>query len=330
MNILVISPAWVGDTVMMQVMIARLRQYEPAAHISVMAPAWCLGLLARMPGVDATLENPFGHGALRLGQRRRLGHSLRGRFDRCYVLPNSFKSALLPWFARIPERIGFVGELRHGLLNDARRLDKAALPLMVERFALLAEARHSPLPRPLPQPVLLSSAQQQDAVLQRLQLDQMRPALALCPGAEFGEAKRWPVRHFAAVARAAHARDWQGWLLGSHKDKAIGEEIAAAAPGAINLCGRTSLEDVVDLLAFANHAVSNDSGLMHIAAATATPLVAVYGSSSPGFTPPLTDLAVIESLQLDCSPCFKRVCPLGHTACLNGLEPARILRHLSI
>lgn len=330
MNILVISPSWVGDTVMMQVMIARLRQYELAAHITVMAPAWCLGLLSRMPGVDATLENPFGHGSLRLAERRRLGHSLRGRFERCYVLPNSFKSALLPWFARIPQRIGFVGEMRRGLLNDARPLDKAALPLMVERFAQLAAAPGAALERPLPLPVLQSGSEQQDAVLQRLQLDQMRPALALCPGAEFGEAKRWPARHFAAVARAAHARDWQVWLLGSHKDAAIADEIAAAAPGAINLCGRTSLEDVVDLLAFASHAVSNDSGLMHIAAATGTPLVAVYGSSSPGFTPPLTDGAVIESLQLECSPCFKRVCPLGHTACLNGLEPARILRHLPL
>lgn len=315
---------------MMQVMIARLRQFHPAAHITVMAPAWCLGLLSRMPGVDATLENPFGHGALRLAERRRLGHSLRGRFERCYVLPNSFKSALLPWFARIPHRIGFVGEMRRGLLNDARRLDQSALPLMVERFAQLAETSAHPLSRPLPQPVLLSSPEQQDALLKRLNLDQLRPALALCPGAEFGEAKRWPARHFAAVARAAHARDWQVWLLGSHKDAAIADEIAAAAPGAINLCGRTSLEDVVDLLAFASHAVSNDSGLMHIAAATGTPLVAVYGSSSPGFTPPLTDAAVIESLHLECSPCFKRVCPLGHTACLNGLEPARILRHLPL
>lgn len=330
MNILVISPSWVGDTVMMQVLIARLRQYEPAAHITVMAPAWCRGLLSRMPGVDATLENPFGHGALRLAERRRLGHSLRGRFERCFVLPNSFKSALLPWFAGIPQRTGFVGELRRGLLNDARKLDPAALPLMVERFAQLAEAPGAPLLRPLPQPVLLSSPEQQEAVLQRLQLDQMRPALALCPGAEFGAAKRWPTRHFAAVARAAHACDWQVWLLGSDKDSAIAAEIAAAAPGAINLCGRTSLEEVVDLLAFAAHAVSNDSGLMHIAAATATPLVAVYGSSSPGFTPPLTDQAVIESLQLECSPCFKRICPLGHTACLNGLEPARVLRHLPL
>lgn len=314
----------------MQVMIARLREYHPSAIITVMAPHWCLGLLTRMPGVDATLENPFAHGALQLGHRRRLGKSLRGRFDRCYVLPNSLKSALVPWFANIKERIGFVGEMRYGLLNDARVLDIAGLPRMVERFAQLAEKPATPLPRPLPSPRLSSSAQQQAGVAQRLGLDAQRPALALCPGAEFGPAKRWPVRHYASVARAALDRGWQVILLGSNKDDALAAEIAAAAPGANNLCGRTSLEDVVDLLALSRYVVSNDSGLMHISAAVGTPLIAIYGSSSPGFTPPLSDQAVIESLQLECSPCFKRVCPLGHMACLNELKPERILQHLPL
>lgn len=330
MNILLISPSWVGDSVMMQVLVQRLRVHHPDAHLTVMAPAWSLGLLARMPGVNATLENPFGHGALRLHDRRQLGHSLRGRFDRCYVLPNSFKSALLPWFADIAERIGYVGELRYGLLTEARRLDKKALPLMVQRFAQLAEPAHAPLPSPMPQPRLNSTREQQLAVVQRLHLQGGRPALALCPGAEFGPSKRWPARHFAAVARRALQQDWQVWLLGSAKDAPIAQEIAAAAPGAHNLCGQTSLADVIDLLAAARHVVSNDSGLMHVAAAVGTPLVAVYGSSSPGFTPPLSDTAVIEQLSLSCSPCFKRECPLGHGNCMNELAPARILQHLPL
>lgn len=330
MKILLISPSWVGDAVMMQSLIARIDDYHPYAHVTVMAPAWCLGLFERMPGVDAVLENPFPHGALQLRARRRVGLELVRQFDRCYVFPNSLKSALVPWFAAIPERIGYVGEMRYGLLTDARRLDKAALPLMVERFAQLAEERGAPVQRPVPAPQLYSTDAHQEATLQRLGLDGLRPALALCPGAEYGPAKRWPTARFASVARAALTRDWQVWLLGSGKDKSLADEIAVAAPGSINLCGKTSLAEVVDLLAYARHAVTNDSGLMHIAAAVGTPLVAVYGSSSPGFTPPLSEQAVIESLKLPCSPCFKRECPLGHTGCLHNLEPARVLQHIPL
>lgn len=315
---------------MTQPFIARLKTRFPNCRITVMAPAWSRGLLSRLPGVDDTLENPFPHGALKLGERRRVGRRLQGRFDRCYVLPNSLKSALVPWFADIPQRIGFVGEWRYGLLTDARKLDKAALPLMVERFAALAEDKNLALTRPVPFPVLSSSSTQQVEVLRLLGLDAGKPALALCPGAEFGPAKRWPTQHFASVARAALERGWQVWLLGSNKDAPLADEIAADAGGARNLCGKTTLEQVIDLLAAARHAVSNDSGLMHIAAAVGTRLTAVYGSSSPGFTPPLSELAVIESLELECSPCFKRECPLGHTRCLHDLRPDRVLKHIAL
>lgn len=315
---------------MTQPFIARLKTRYPDCRITVMAPSWSRGLLSRLPGVDDTLENPFPHGALRLGERRRVGKELNGRFERAYVLPNSLKSALVPWFADIPERIGYIGELRYGLLTDARKLDKAALPLMVERFAALAEDRYSSLARPIPYPVLSSTSIQKTAVLAKLGLSESKPALALCPGAEFGPAKRWPTEHFAAVARAAMERGWQVWLLGSNKDAPLAEEILAQADGALNLCGKTVLEEVIDLLALSRHAVSNDSGLMHVAAAVGTPVTAVYGSSSPGFTPPLSAQAVIESLELECSPCFKRECPLGHTRCLKDLNPERVLKHIPL
>ena len=312
----------------MQPMVARLRQRFPQALITVMAPQWCLGLLSRMPGVDHTLENPFGHGALRLKERRALGHSLAGRFDRCYVLPNSLKSALIPWFAGIKTRIGFVGEFRYGLLNQPRRLDKTALPRMVERFAVLAEDADTAKPNSVPYPILNSSAEQQSGTLQRLGLDTTRPALTLCPGAEYGPAKRWPTSHFAKVAQDAIDKGWQVWILGSKKDADLALEITALTPGTQNLCGQTSLEEVIDLLAYSRAAITNDSGLMHISAAVGTDLVAIYGSSSPSFTPPLSDKAVISSLNLDCSPCFKRECPLGHTRCLNDLTPDSIIRLL--
>lgn len=309
----------------MQPMVARIRQTYPAAVITVMAPGWCLGLLSRMPGVDKVIENPFGHGALRLKERFRLGRSLAGQFDRCYVLPNSLKSALVPWFAQIEQRIGFVGEFRHGLLNDARRLDKIALPRMVERFAVLAEAPDVTKPTHVPNPALSSSTEQQTAALNKLGLDLNRPALTLCPGAEYGPAKRWPTRHFAAVAQAAIDKGWQVWILGSNKDESLAQEIVALTPAATNLCGKTSLEDAIDLLAHSRAAITNDSGLMHVAAAVGTELIAIYGSSSPGFTPPLSEKAVIRSLNLECSPCFKRECPLGHTRCLNDLKPEEII-----
>ncbi len=312
----------------MQPMVARLRQRFPQALITVMAPQWCLGLLSRMPGVDNTLENPFGHGALRLQERRALGRSFAGRFDRCYVLPNSLKSALIPWFAGIKTRIGFVGEFRYGLLNQPRRLDKTALPRMVERFAVLAEDADTAKPNSVPYPVLNSSAEQQSQTLQRLGLDTTRPALTLCPGAEYGPAKRWPTSHFAKVAQDAIDKGWQVWILGSKKDADLALEITALTPGTQNLCGQTSLEEVIDLLAYSRAAITNDSGLMHISAAVGTNVIAIYGSSSPSFTPPLSDKAVISSLNLDCSPCFKRECPLGHTRCLNDLTPDSITRLL--
>lgn len=314
----------------MQPMVARIRQTYPAALITVMAPGWCLGLLSRMPGVDKAIENPFGHGALLLKERFRLGRSLAGQFDRCYVLPNSLKSALVPWFAQIKQRIGFVGEFRHGLLNDARRLDKIALPRMVERFAVLAEAPDVTKPAHVPNPVLSSSTEQQTAALNKLGLDLNRPALTLCPGAEYGPAKRWPTRHFAAVAQAAIDKGWQVWILGSNKDESLAQEIIALTPTATNLCGKTSLEDAIDLLAHSRAAITNDSGLMHIAAAVGTELIAIYGSSSPGFTPPLSEKAVIRSLNLECSPCFKRECPLGHTRCLNDMNPEQIIQFLPL
>lgn len=326
MNILVVGPSWVGDTVISQVLLRLLKQQQPDAHIDYLAPPWTLPLLARMPEVRSGLLNPFGHGALQFGARRRLGLSLRNaRYDQAIVLPNSWKSALPPWFAGIPRRTGFRGEARWGLLNDIRVLDRTALPLMAQRFAALALPAGAALPEPLPQPALHAPPERQRAVLDRLGLDPARPAVAFCPGAEYGPAKRWPERHFAELARLLAARGYAIWLVGSPKDHAVAETIAQQAAGlCTNLCGKTDIAEAADLLATARLVVSNDSGLMHVAAAVGRPLVALYGSSSPGFTPPLSSDACIVTLNTDCSPCFRRECPLGHLKCLNELTPARV------
>lgn len=312
---------------MAQPLLMRLKQRDPQPILDVFAPAWVGPLLRRMPEVDEVITNPFAHGELRLGVRWKLARAFaRQGYRQAIVLPNSLKSALIPFFAGIPRRTGFVGEMRYGLLNDARKLDAAAYPLMVERFALLAQDAGEPLLRPLPNPRLMVNEEHRLAVLAKLDIDDRQPAVALCPGAEYGPAKRWPEAHFAVLARSLAARGYGVWLVGSHKDRAIGDAIAAASGGAArNLCGQTSLDQAVDLLASAAAVVTNDSGLMHVAAALGKPLVALYGSSSPGFTPPLSATARIASLHLPCSPCFQRECPLSHLDCLRKLAPEQVL-----
>lgn len=327
MKALVVAPSWIGDTILAQPLFARLHARLPGLQLDALAPRWVAPVLRRMPEIGAVVDSPFGHGELALKARWRLARQLAaGRYERAYVLPNSLKSALVPWLAAIPERIGFVGESRYGLVNRRHVLDKAALPLMVERFAQLAEAPGTPPPPPLPLPRLTSGPAEQAAALAALGLERPARLVAFCPGAEYGPAKRWPTAHFAALAQALAARGHTVWLFGSPKDRAVADAIVAASSGACrSLCGATSLDQAIDLIALAELVVCNDSGLMHVAAALERPLVALYGSSSPGFTPPLSERATIMSLGLACSPCFKRQCPLGHFDCLNKLDPARVL-----
>jgi heptosyltransferase-2 len=313
--------------VLAQPLFGLLHQKHPQLALDVLAPGWTLPLLARMPEVRCAIANPYDHGDLRLGERRRLGLSLAAQgYDQAIVLPNSFKSALVPFFAGIPLRTGYLGELRWGLLNDARRLDTRALPLMVERFAALAVEAGKPLPHPLPLAHLTVDEQQRRSVLHRLSLVPQQPVVALCPGAEYGPAKRWPATHFAELARALKARGCAVWVVGSAKDAPLGAEIEGLSGNSVvNLCGKTALNEAIDVLASVQLVVSNDSGLMHVAAALAKPLVALYGSSSPGFTPPLLPGAAILQLDLPCRPCFKRECPLVHFNCMVQLTPQQVL-----
>jgi heptosyltransferase-2 len=326
-KILVVAPSWIGDTLLAQPLFSLLHARHRDLALDVLAPAWTLPLIARMPEVRCGLLAPFGHGELRLGARRQLAHELRGEgYDQAIVLPNTFKSALVPWFAGIPRRTGYRGEMRWGLLNDVRRLDPRAMPLMAERYAALAGHAGESVPRPLPAVHLRVDEAVRIATLRGLKLDTARPAVALCPGAEYGPAKRWPAEHFAGLARELAARACAAWVVGSDKDASLGETIArSAGSGCINLCGRTTLAEAIDVLASAQVVVSNDSGLMHVAAAVGRPLIALYGSSSPAFTPPLAPDTEIIRLDLPCSPCFKRECPLQHFNCMNQLLPARVL-----
>lgn len=326
MKALIVAPSWIGDTIMAQPLFARLHAMHPGLQLDALAPRWVAPVLQRMAEIGTVIDSPFGHGQLALQARWKLARQLAARhYDAVYVLPNSLKSALVPFLAGIPQRIGFTGEARYGLLNVRHTLDKTALPLMVERFAQLAETPGTLPVRPIPHPRIRSTASEQQQTLSELGLQRPDRIVAFCPGAEYGPAKRWPGAHFAALAGQLGERGFAVWLFGSPKDHAIAEEISQQAPGLCrNLCGATTLAQAVDLLALANLVVCNDSGLMHVAAALDRPLVTLYGSSSPGFTPPLSDRADILSRQLDCSPCFKRECPLGHLNCLNQLTPAMV------
>lgn len=325
-KILIVAPSWIGDCVMAQPLFTLLLQRYPGASLHLFAPTWSMAVLNRMPEVTEVIENPFGHGEIKLWQRYQVGKALRARkFTRAIVLPGSLKAALVPFFAKIPVRSGFLGESRYGLLNDIYHLDEAKLPKMVDRFAALAYPSQHGAPQNVPQPALSINTNAQAASLEKFALSTAKPITAFCPGAEYGVAKRWPARHFAALAQECAAQGGEIWYFGSHKDAAVAEEIIALSGGlGVNLCGKTSLDEAIDLLALSQVVVCNDSGLMHVAAALNRPLVALYGSSSPDHTPPLTDKAKIVSLNLDCSPCFERTCPLGHTDCLEKLQPQMV------
>ena len=304
-RVLVIAPNWIGDALMAQPLLMRLKQ--SGANVHVLAPEWVAPVVRRMPEVNEVIAAPFRHGPLQLGSRWRLGRSLKRRgYDAAFVLPNSWKSALVPFFARIPKRIGYVGELRYGLLNSLHRTEQSS---MVLHYARLAGEPDTPLGRPV-----LSVSQEE--ILETCRRFGIKGEYTvLCPGAEYGPAKRWP--YFSELAAKLGT---PAVLLGSRHD----EQAAAGIPGK-NLIGKTSLDEAIRLIAGAAAVVSNDSGLMHVAAALGRPQVALFGSSSPEHTPPASPRARVLWLKLECSPCFERECPLGHFRCMKEITVEQVL-----
>ena len=325
---LVVAPSWVGDAILSEPLIARLRELRGENEIDVLTPAWCAPVFARMRGVRRVIESTIRHGEVGWSERRRLARELRAeRYTRTVVLPNSWKSALIPWLAGIPRRTGYVGELRWGLINDARRLDERAAPRLVDRYAALA-APPGGFFTPASSPVLVPSVENRNAQLRSLALDTARDVAILCPGAEYGPAKRWPAEQFAELAQKFRTAGLDVWVIGSPNDKAIGQAIVDGAgderAALVDLTARTDLGTAVDLLSLASIVVSNDSGMMHAAAAVGAPLVALFGSSSPAYTPPISPNAKIARIDIECSPCFARECPLGHFKCMRELSPATV------
>ena len=329
---LIIAPQWIGDAVMTEPLLRRL--HARGERLTVGALPWVAPVYRAMPQVERVIEFPFAHGGLQWSARRAMARELRGQFDRAVVCPNSLKSALIPWWAGISERVGYQGESRWGLLT--KRLpnpSKTERPPMVSFYgALSGEAGFADA-----QPQLTIAPTDVDAALATLNLARGAYSV-LVPGAEYGPAKRWPAAHFAELARQLVQTSGQSIvLLGSAKDSSVCAEIAQAVQAngsshCLDLSGRTGLAEALAVVSAARAAVSNDSGMMHVAAAFGVPQVAIFGSSSPRHTPPLSAQARVVWLKddptyqpaLDCAPCFERVCPLGHTRCLQDVTPQRV------
>jgi len=313
-GILVVAPNWIGDALMAQPLLARLREKRPGIKLDVLAPEWVASVAPRMPEVDEVIAVPFRHGALQLGSRWRLARTLKARaYDEAIVLPNSWKAALVPFLADIPRRTGYVGEARYGLLNRLyRRPDKA----MRRHYARLAEAPDAEPRQPLPEVRLRVDPAHAAATRTRFGIEGRYAVL--CPGAEYGPAKRWP--YFPQLAARLGLPTV---VLGSAKDAS-----AAAGVGGNNLVGKTTLDEAMDIIAGAELVVSNDSGLMHVAAALGRPLVALFGSSSPEKTPPQAGRSRVLWLKPECSPCFERECPLGHFRCMREMSVDMVLKEV--
>jgi heptosyltransferase-2 len=355
-RVLLIAPQWIGDAVMAQPLVALLA--ARGEEISALGLPSVAPVLRAMPGVSEVIEAPFAHGQLDLALRRRIAKQLRGAgFQQAYILGNNLKSRLVPWLARIPQRMGYTGEARGLLLTDRFEADEPARvraasepmalspvscrvprpegerradmrrPDMRRHYAALAKFDGAPSPVSIPEPTLRISPDEADEARRRFGLPPRW--IALCPGAEYGPAKQWPVAHYAALAIQAQQAGYAVAVLGAPRDAAAGAEIAALSPGSVNLCGATRLADAIALLASCSGAVSNDSGLMHVAAALQRPTVGVYGSTDPRHTPPAAHHSATLWLQLDCSPCFQRTCPLGHLNCLNHISPDAVWRELA-
>lgn len=309
--------------VMAQSLYRELRSQDPDIELHVLAPPWSLPVLERMPEVERGIELAVGHGELGLATRWRVGHALRQeQYSRAIILSRSLKAALVPYFARIPQRTGFRGEWRYGLINDMREFDPARLNQTVLRFlALGLPVGNEPLPEVSP-PVLTTDPNGIESFMEQHDLALDGDVVAMMPGAEYGPAKQWPAEYYAELARRLAAVGFPVWILGSARESSLGDEIctAAGAKRVVNLCGATTLSQAIDLLSRTTVAVSNDSGLMHVAAAVGAHVIAIYGSSTPSFTPPLTEYQTIHYEGLACSPCFKRTCPLGHLNCLRNIS----------
>ncbi len=321
-KIIIITPAWIGDFVMMQSILIAIKNKYPNSSIDVITPKFCAPLTEFMPEINKTIILDVAHGELGFKKRRNLAKSIQNKYDWAIILPITFKSALIPFFAKIKVRTGFMGELRCWLLTDAIKLNKQKIPLMVNRYLKLSHTKE------------IIDIKNDDASLYPKFIvkkkitnpyKNKKPILALCPGAEYGKAKKWPIKYFRKIAKLA-AKKYQVWVFGSHKDKNDGDKIVKNITNAVNFAGQTKLAKSIKLLSLVDMIITNDSGLMHVGCALDKKIIAIYGSSTPEHTPPLSKKASIISTKINCKPCFEKTCKFGHYKCLTKIKPKELLQ----
>jgi len=329
-RILIVSPSWLGDAVMSHSLIRKLAQIHVAASIDVFSPHAIKVIFEQMQEVDQVIENPFNHGQLKIRDRLRVARDIESHnYDLAYILPNSLKSALIPFFAKIPNRIGYIGESRYGLINCRHAINKKKYPLLANQYLQLAKTDPVDTLVLHDYPALTINEKDITQSLKKFNIDPLKPYICLCPGAEYGPAKRWPQQHFASLVRQLSEIHFDTITLGNTSDIKIGAMIHQKSHHTTkDLTGQTDLNEAMHLIAGAKCVVTNDSGLMHVAAALNKPLIALFGSSSPEYTPPLSIEAKILTKSLPCSPCFKRTCPLGHTNCLKDIMPNEVFMNI--
>ncbi len=342
-KVLIVGASWLGDMVMSQSLFKILKAQNKIIH--VLAPKWNHEVLNCMPEIDLAIEMPFDHGQAKFYQRYKFAKLLRQeRYNEAIVLPNSFKSALIPYWANIPIRTGWLGEFRYGVLNNYQKLDKNALPLMIQRLTALAYFNQGKnfdqnifAKQDIPNPQLKTNPSFVTSVFDRFSIDTTsnisNKILILAPGAAFGEAKKWPEEYFAKVAVDKTQSGWDVVLLGSVKDRISTDYIEKKVNNpkkCKNLAGQLQLPETVAIISKATVIVSNDSGLLHVAASLNIPLIGIYGSTSPNFTPPLIEdkkkiILSIDKSELPCRPCFEKTCRYGHLKCLRDIEPQQVI-----
>ncbi len=332
-RILIIAPHWIGDAVMSQPLLDSIKSASPSDRIDVLCTPWVAPIYRACKEVERVIEVDLQHGALQWNLRRSIAKQLKtNSYNFAFVLPNSFKSALIPWMAGIPNRIGYRGELRFGLINHAlNNPSRQARTAMVEHYGNLLQALTKtciPFDKNS-QPKLYISDELIQKVRSRLDPLGAQSLYVFAPGAVYGPAKRWPSSHFTELATQILGSDphAQIVILGSKADHSLGHDIQTNAKSAErihNWCGSIGLEEAMAVIAQCTQVISNDSGLMHIAAALSIPQIAIFGSSNPLHTPPLSKRAQVIWLELPCSPCYQRTCPLGHLHCLKQIEPQQV------
>lgn len=332
MKILIVGPSWVGDAVMAQTLFKLIKEKNNNTVIDVLAPSWALSVFKRMKEINQIIEMPFGHGEIRLKERRSFALGLKvNKYDQAIVLPNSLKSALIPFFADIPLRTGWRGEFRYFFLNDIRNLDKKDYPRMVDRFCVLGIKQGEKLPE-IKSPSLITDGSNISKLIDLYSIHKEKKILTICPGAEFGPAKRWPSNYFAEVVTYYLNKDWIVTAIGSKKDQTVVHEIESFLnenhPNFINTVGNTNLEDAIDLLSISSLVLTNDSGLMHIASALDIPLLALFGPTSPEFTPPLGEKSEIIRKVKGYMKLRKGDLPGGYHSSLFSIKPQETIDKL--